>query len=327
MTPLINPKVSVIIPVYKAEQYIERCAKSLFEQTLDSIEYIFIDDCTPDKSISLLKNILNEYPQRINQVKIIKMPVNSKQAAARKAGMIEANGEFMIHCDPDDWVELNAYEKLYERAKVTNADVVTCRYYIHDNGGIRENGEIYSGSARDLLYSGLYESNIWAKLIKADIIKKNNIYPFDKINCGEDLNIVVRVLYHSNRIEGLKDCLYHYYQQNENSITKSDRLYLIEKYSIKNIQKIEEYFKQFNLNSDKFLNLLKLRLKNSLIWPYRNEDKRLIKQWCGLWPESHIALKYYPNLNKFQRIYISLFSSYPWMLKNYFNYIDWRSKR
>ena len=58
------PKVSIIIPVYGVEKYIERCSRSLFEQTLDDLEYLFIDDCTPDKSIDVLKNILEEYPNR-----------------------------------------------------------------------------------------------------------------------------------------------------------------------------------------------------------------------------------------------------------------------
>lgn len=61
------PKVSVIIPVYGVEKYIERCAKSLFEQTLDDIEYIFVDDCSPDKSIAILENIIKEYQPRLNK--------------------------------------------------------------------------------------------------------------------------------------------------------------------------------------------------------------------------------------------------------------------
>ena len=80
------PKVSVIIPVYGVEKYIERCARSLFEQTLDDIEYLFIDDCTPDKSVDILKHVLEEYPQRKSQVVIHRMEKNSGQAAVRKWG-------------------------------------------------------------------------------------------------------------------------------------------------------------------------------------------------------------------------------------------------
>ena len=81
------PKVSVIIPVYGVEKYIERCARSLFGQTLDDIEYLFIDDCSPDKSVEILEHILLEYPQRRDKVIIHRMEHNSGQAKVREWGM------------------------------------------------------------------------------------------------------------------------------------------------------------------------------------------------------------------------------------------------
>ena len=83
------PKVSVIVPVYGVEKYMERCARSLFEQTLDDIEYLFIDDCTPDRSIEILQQVLEEYPHRKPQVTIHRMEQNSGQAAVRKWGGAE----------------------------------------------------------------------------------------------------------------------------------------------------------------------------------------------------------------------------------------------
>ena len=77
------PKVSVIVPVYNVENYIERCATCLFKQTLDDVEYIFIDDCSPDRSIELLRNIISQFPNRSGSVRIVKMPTNSRQAQAR----------------------------------------------------------------------------------------------------------------------------------------------------------------------------------------------------------------------------------------------------
>ena len=100
------PKVSVIIPVYGVEKYIEKCARSLFEQTLDDIEYLFVDDCTPDKSVDILKHILEEYPHRKSQVVIHRMEQNSGQAVVREWGVKNAKGDFIIHCDSDDWVDV-----------------------------------------------------------------------------------------------------------------------------------------------------------------------------------------------------------------------------
>ena len=80
------PKVSVIVPVYKVEPFIESCARSLFDQTLDDIEYIFVDDCTPDRSMEILREVLSAYPGRNDRVKWLRMPVNSGLPAVRKVG-------------------------------------------------------------------------------------------------------------------------------------------------------------------------------------------------------------------------------------------------
>ena len=109
-------KVSIITPVYNAGPYIERCARSLFGQTLDSLEYIFVNDCTPDNSMEVLAAVMEEYPERKPHVKILNHTVNTGQSGARKDGMAIASGEFIIHCDADDWVDLDTYERLYNKA-------------------------------------------------------------------------------------------------------------------------------------------------------------------------------------------------------------------
>jgi glycosyltransferase involved in cell wall biosynthesis len=88
------PKVTVIIPIYGVEKYIERCATSLFKQTLDDIEYIFIDDCSPDNSVNILKQVLEKYPHRQKQTTIYSMPTNSGLAAVRRHGINSAGGVY-----------------------------------------------------------------------------------------------------------------------------------------------------------------------------------------------------------------------------------------
>ena len=120
-------KVSVCIPVYGVEKYIEKCARSLFEQTMtDGIEFIFVNDCTPDKSIEILEKVLNEYPARRNQTRIIHHEKNSGPIAARNTAIKSAVGNYIICCDADDWVDLNLYKTMYEKAVETGADVVLC---------------------------------------------------------------------------------------------------------------------------------------------------------------------------------------------------------
>ena len=122
----MTPKVSVIIPVYNVEKYMEKCCRSLFGQTLENMEFIFVDDCTPDNSISVIESVLQEYPQRKSQVKITHHDKNRGLPSARNTGLGLAQGNYIIHCDSDDWVAPFMYEKMYARAVAENADIVWC---------------------------------------------------------------------------------------------------------------------------------------------------------------------------------------------------------
>ena len=120
------PKVSVIITIYNREKYIEDCARSLFEQTLDDVEFIFVDDASTDNSVMILRELLKNYPKRRSMTKIICLEKNGGRAFARQTGIDNVTGEYVIHVDSDDWVDLDMLEKLYEKAKETYADIVGC---------------------------------------------------------------------------------------------------------------------------------------------------------------------------------------------------------
>ena len=122
--------VSVIIPVYNAEQHIKRCCESLFAQSLRDIEYIFVNDGSSDQSVPMIKDTLSRYPNRKSDVKIIDRKENRGVAYTRQEGLAAVAGEYVIHCDSDDWVEKNMYETLYCEGKKSNADVVCCGFYI-----------------------------------------------------------------------------------------------------------------------------------------------------------------------------------------------------
>ena len=124
----MDPIISIIIPIYKSEKFIEKCSRSLFEQTLNNIEFIFINDSTPDISISLLYNIIDHYPNREEKFKIINLEKNQGVANARNVGIENATGEYVIHCDSDDWVDKDMYERLYRKAQETDADIVGCNF-------------------------------------------------------------------------------------------------------------------------------------------------------------------------------------------------------
>lgn len=280
------PKVSVIIPIYNVSPYIERCLHTLFPQTLDEIEYVFVDDASTDNSLLILTQVLNQYPSRKPQVKIIKHEKNLGVAAARKTGIKASTGDYIIHCDPDDYIELNMYEIMYNFAVERNADIITCNHYRESENERIIRRTYYLSSPQECLcywYNkkriGNY-SMLWDKLVKREIIIDNYIYPFENINYGEDFGCVVRFFYYSNSIESIDIPLYHYCKRN-GSYTSSpltintfnNRLELID--NICNLL-IDPKYKSFCLN-------LKFNIK--LSGRHLFEDNR--KYWFNLYRETH----------------------------------------
>lgn len=215
------PKVSVIIPVYKVESYIERCVRSLFEQTLDDIEYIFVNDCTPDKSIEVLEGILEEYPHRKHQVRILHHDKNKGLTSTRNTGLVAATGEYIAHCDSDDWVELDMYETLYNKAKEEKADVVYCNFnmYSHSSTRIEEIG-CFDTDKKKLLQSYIKTvwTTIWSVLAKKELYIEHNLRSPEHICYCEDFWLAVRLMHYAKKVSYVPSAFYNYNRMNETSI-------------------------------------------------------------------------------------------------------------
>lgn len=218
---MVTPKVSVIIPVYKVEQYIEKCARSLFEQTLKEIEYIFVDDSSPDNSINVLEEIIALYPERISWVRIVRHEKNKGLTSTRNSGIAVAKGEFIAHCDSDDWIEPNMYEEMYECAKKTFADAVYCDInMVHD-----KYNEIYKAALHSndkTVFIRNYIASVWTSLcntlIKSEIYKKNNLRSPEHLCYCEDFWLSVRLFYYANRVSYMEKSFYNYNRNNGGSI-------------------------------------------------------------------------------------------------------------
>lgn len=214
-------KVSVIIPVYGAERYIERCARSLFEQSLKEIEFIFVNDCTPDQSMEILRRVLKSYPNRADDTKIINLPANLGSAIARQKAIKLSHGEYIIHCDSDDWMDLQAYEHMYEKAKGENADVVITDYFITDGKTKTVWENLHSCDRDKWINDMLYLRTSWSvcnKLIRHTIYDQIKFYP--TYSMGEDSAMMLQMAYYCTRIVYTDTPLYYYYR-NPNSIVNS----------------------------------------------------------------------------------------------------------
>ena len=221
------PKVSVIVPVYGVEKYIERCIRSLFDQTLDDIEYIFVDDCTPDKSVKIIERIIEEYrlrfAERNSEARILTMPSNGGQAAVRRQGIIEAKGNFIIHCDGDDWVDTDLYEKMYIEAVSTGSDIVMCGS-IHEYAGHSDKHELeqVADNGRDVArnwYRKCLGMHCWNKMVRRSLYADNDILPWLGLNMWEDNGLMTRLFYHANKLSVVRDSYYHYNRTNLGAMT------------------------------------------------------------------------------------------------------------
>jgi len=247
------PKVSVIVPIYGVEKYIERCVRSLFDQTLENVEFIFIDDCTVDRSIEILGRMIEEYSSHIKEmcwtVKTKKMPVNSGLPAARRYGLQTATGDYILHCDSDDWIEKNMLNDMWGLAVKDDLDVVVCDY----NQVGAHSSNRYIGAKSSDIYSFFREMlscrsswAVWNKLFKRSLYDKNIVFPSAGMNMGEDMVIVIQLLYYSNSF-GYVPKPYYNYCENPNSITQSKTVeHIIKKYvqCANNVSVLERFFRR-----------------------------------------------------------------------------------
>lgn len=247
-----NPLVSILVPVYGVERYIERCARHLFEQTYNNIEYIFVDDCTTDNSIEILKRTLIEYPYRHNQIKIIKHTINKGLSSARNTAVAAAKGEWIIHVDSDDYIANDAIESLVNFALQNQLDVVSSQVYIVENDKTIKHPLFWGDSNKEQYIKRLLTwrhvpCSIWGRLIKRSILIKNNIRSIDGVGFAEDFAVVPIILYYARKIDYYKEKpLYYYECSNMQSFTKSE-------YSFKNMEdllvagnNIYEFYKDKN---------------------------------------------------------------------------------
>lgn len=215
MRTVNNPKVSILVPIYGTELYIEKCARTLFEQTYDNIEFIFVNDCTRDNSVHVLKRVLEEYPLRKSQTRIIEHKENKGLAGSRLTGLQNATGEYVWCVDSDDYVEKNAVEVLLPYMLV-DYDFISFNYFLND-GKTTTKFESKELNVENLLTNRIPPS-IWKCVVKRDLYYNNCIWPVVGINVSEDYLLTARlILIAQKKILLDKEFLYYYNVSNLDS--------------------------------------------------------------------------------------------------------------
>jgi len=286
------PKISVIIPIYNDAPHLARCCKSLFEQSFLSLEFVFVDDCSTDGSLQIVRNTLALYPHRQHQVVLLSLESHKGVGAARQLGLENASGEYVIHCDSDDWIEPSMYDELYKKACSTKADIVTCGFFVDTSDGeTLKKVHALLVDTNNLPFSiSPQTGSIWSKLVRRQFIVDNNLRIPDDIMWGEDLCFSLPSLLLSKKTERIDKPLYHYVQQKK-SLTHDISPALCTDL-LKCGEKVESFLIERELLSlyEFQLNWLKFQLKQYLlIFP----ETRDIYKWSNMYPECHSSLRKY----------------------------------
>jgi len=204
-------KISVIVPIYNVEKYLERCLNSLINQTFKDIEIICVDDCSTDKSLQILKKIA----QNDKRIKIIESKNNKGAAVTRNKGLDEIQGEYVSFVDADDYLNLDFYEKLYAKAKENDYDIVKCQRRKYELNGDISIGVISNQIRKEGMYAFTYE---WQSAIyKTTIIKDNNIRFVPEIIKAQDIVFLNQIILKAKNIALINNTYYNYCRR-ENSL-------------------------------------------------------------------------------------------------------------
>jgi len=279
-----TPKVSILVPVYNVEKYLERCLESIMAQTITEFECILVDDCSPDNC----PKICDKYAKQDNRIKVIHKIQNEGLPQARRTGFENSVGAYIQFVDSDDWIEANMTEKLYKAAIGSNADIVACDFY-------RNSERNYSYEIQTLDTENNFNNigfvhccSVCNNIFRREII---NRIEFPIGSQYEDRVITQQALFYAKRIIHIPYPLYHYfdnkesmtYIQNEKTVCEfRDNILLVINFMRENLkdtfvlkrENINEYVNQFKV---KYLKYIKFghRLKFISFYP---ESK--FYSWC-----------------------------------------------
>ena len=219
----MNPEVSVIVPIYDVSSSIERCAYSLFNQTLKNVEFIFVNDATPDDSIEKLENVLKLYPELVPNVKIIHHTKNCGTAIARNAALSHTNGNYILMVDSDDYIDTDMLNSLYTKAVNANADIVVSDLLIEYKKKTIYCSDYLSSNPddhfKDMLLSEKSSPSLCNKLIKKDLYMLPQNRNTFQMKYMEDRYVVSRLYFYAKKIVKVDRAFYHYTKQNPVSST------------------------------------------------------------------------------------------------------------
>lgn len=240
-------KVSILVPVYNVSKYIEKCTESLFEQTYSDIEYVFVNDCSPDDSIGKLMKCIDNHPERQDDVKIIHHKYNKGLAASRLTGLDNANGDCIMFVDSDDFLDTDAVEVLVKKMEEDGCDIVSAGItHLFDNNTKSIDLPAQCSDKIEclkLMLERRVSMNGVARLYRRDLFGKISNPFVDGINFGEDYLMTSRVFYCAKKISYVNRSVYYYIHTKSDSYT-----FHFKRINLDNLKKVDDMITLFYQN-------------------------------------------------------------------------------
>jgi glycosyltransferase involved in cell wall biosynthesis len=257
-----NISVTILMPIYKVEQYLEKTLASIFTQTYPYLDYVFVNDCSPDNSLQVLKDTMGKYQIEENRYTIVSHAQNEGIAVSRTDCIANAKGDYVYFVDSDDWIEKDAVEQMVSATKGGTIDIVGCDYmkdylsskttYHHDN---------YAETCRENLYKCLnYDiaTVLWKLLIRRELFDNFKITPH--VDIVEDYIMSVKLYYYAKSFVAIPKAYYHYVQYNQARVSLQT-LWSITMH-IKGVEEVEQFCREKGLYNNDVAHKLLLRKFN-----------------------------------------------------------------
>lgn len=290
-------KVSILVPIYKVEKYIEKMLISIFNQTYSNIDYVFVDDGSPDNSLQLLKDCIEKYNIASSRYKIISHVQNKGIALTRAECIAAAAGDYIYFVDGDDWIESNAIEQMVLASKVGTIDIVGCDYYKdYELGTTTYHHENYASSCNENMRRCVnYDiaTVLWKMLIKRELFHKFHIAP---INIGEDYVISIKLFCFAQSFVSINRAFYHYVQFNQNRLSFQSKRSILD--HVECVKEVERFFKSEGLYDDDIslrLCLRKFNIKSNFVLNKyllsKEAYENTFPEAKGIWRKMHYSGK------------------------------------
>lgn len=301
---------SICVPVYNVERYIERCARSLFDQTFKDIEFIFVDDCSRDNSFAILQQVSSQYPG--HRIKLMQLEKNGGPHAARMKALENASGEYVYFVDSDDWIDPNMFDLMSKKIRQSSPDVIGLNQCNYENNQIIKRYLDFPESFNEwftkaVTCPGRVRIGLNGFVIKRDIFNKGAYQQPFRLSRHEDYYFLIRTLSFANKFDYVPDHLYFIECDNALSITHTKTGNDIKSllYVGDSVEKFLKEQNKYEENKDTCIRF-QLSTKIGLISSLDYWDPA---KWRALWPNIHNEIKL------------------PFKSRIYYKLIDWRLDR